>query len=134
MNHNITQIQEQSAILHQIRSGMTVYDSERNDIGSVDTVYFGAVNADSTVAADVPATATRPDAAIRNSFVGDLVEVFDSRDQVPEELAERLRYHGYIRIDGGWFGSNRYIMPEQIEAVSDEGVYLRTGRDQLIKE
>ena len=121
-------------ILDHVQEGMTVYDSHRKDIGSVETIYFGAVGEEEVTDETVPATATGPQDTRRESFVDLIAEAFDPRDRVPEELAERLRYKGYIKIDGGWFGADRYIMPEQIASVSDEGVYLNTDPAHLVKD
>lgn len=134
MTHHNAYTREHTAVLDQIREGMTVYDSERNDIGTVDAVYFGAVSDEELTEGTIPATATSHRDPSDNTFVEALADVFDPRDRVPDELAERLRYNGYIRIDGGWFGADRYIMPDQITSVSDEGVYLNTHRQHLIQE
>lgn len=134
MAHHNTISREHHDVLSQVREGMTVYDSDRNNIGSVDAVFFGAESDQELAAGTAPATATTHRDPSDNAFVESLAEVFDPRDQVPDELAERLHYSGYIRIDGGWFGSDRYIMPDQISSVSDESVYLRTKSDHLIKE
>lgn len=136
MNQVTTQTHGQTTILSEIREGMTVYDKENHKVGSVETVYFGA-NADASTpaAADAPATTTpRTTPAAEESFIADLAKVFDPKDQIPDELASRLRHHGFIQIDGGWFGSDRYVMPEQINSVSDDNVYLNTKRETLIKE
>ncbi|MEZ4869116.1 MAG: hypothetical protein R3C14_47785 [Caldilineaceae bacterium] len=132
--HQDTLQRQNTAILDHIREGMTVYDSNDHNIGSVATVYFGAASEEDLTEGTTPATADASPSPRDNSFVGALADVFDPRDQVPDELAERLRYNGYIKIDGGWFGSDRYIMPSQISSVSDEGVYLSTERARLIQE
>ncbi|MEZ4615981.1 MAG: hypothetical protein R2867_10835 [Caldilineaceae bacterium] len=134
MTHQTLNQQERSKILDQVHEGMTVYDNDRNDIGSVAAIYYGAVGDEDAATGTVPATTSPAANPTDNSFVEDLVEAFDPRDQVPEELAERLRYSGYIKIDGGWFGADRYIMPNQVAAVSDEGVYLSTNRERLIQD
>ena len=132
-NHPVMQ-KEKREMLDHVREGMTVYDSNRNDIGTVEEIYFGAVGEEEVVDGTEPATATGPQRARRESFVDLLAEAFDPRDRVPDELAERLRHHGYIKIDSGWFGSDRYVLPNQIASVSDEGVYLNTIPSRLVNE
>ena len=135
MNHTATFDKDQVKLLNQVREGMTVYDSDRKDIGSVDTIYFGAVSDEEYADGAIPATApTRKETPGENTFVGGLLEAFDPRDEIPEELAKRLNYSGFIRIDGGWFGADRYVTPDQISSVSSEGVYLNTKRENVIRE
>jgi len=121
-------------ILENVHEDMTVYDSERNRIGTVEEIYFGAVGEDEVAEGVTTATATGPQVERNESFVDMLAEAFDSRDEVPEELAKRLRHHGYLKIDGGWFGTDRYVMPNQIASVNDDGVYLSTKPSKLVSE
>lgn len=121
-------------ILHQIKEGMTVYDSEGSNIGTVETLFFGAASDAEVAEGVVPSTTTTAPDSVRNTFVGALADIFDDHDDIPEELAERLRYHGFIKVDGNWLGADRYVMPEQIASVNDEGVHLNTKRDYLIEE
>ena len=123
-----------SNVLNQIREGMDVYDIDRNRIGSVDAVFFGAAGDEEVAEGTAPATAPPPRDAADGGILEPFAEALDPRDEVPEEVAERLRYHGYIRIDRGWFGADRYVMPEQIESVSDEGVFLGVHKDNLFTE
>ena len=134
-HHTATFDREHTKILNQVREGMTVYDSERNNLGSVDAVYFGAASDEELAEGAIPATApTHDKPSVNNTFVAGWAEIFDPRDEIPDELAERLRYSGYVRIDGGWFGADRYVTPDQISSVSSEGVYLNTKSNRVISQ
>lgn len=131
--HN-TLTHDRTDILNFVREGMTVYDSEKNDIGTVESVHFGAASDANLATGTIPATTAADHAENDETFVDALAEVFDPKDEIPEEMADRLRYNGFIKIDGGWFGTDRYVMPNQISSVSDDGVHLSTKRERLIKE
>lgn len=118
-------------VLNRIHEGMTIYDNEQNRVGTVDTVYMGEANKE-TAGTELPATAPS-NTGERNTLAEDVANIFDPRDKIPEELAERLRYHGYVKIDGGWFGADRYVLPEQIASVNDEGVYLTSDHGTPVK-
>lgn len=121
-------------IFEQVHEGMSVYDRENNHIGTVDSIYLGAAAEAESANGVIPETATEPKEPSHGSFVNLLSNAFDARDRVPEELAERLRYHGYVKIDAGWFGSDRYIMPEQIDSVDGENIYLNTMPTKLVQQ
>lgn len=118
-------------ILNHIRKGMTIYDNEQNRVGTVDTVYMGEANKE-TAGTELPAT-TSATGEESGTLAEEVANIFDPRDKVPAELAERLRYNGYIKIDGGWFGADRYVLPKQIASVSDEGVYLTADHGTPVK-
>lgn len=120
-------------VLTLVNEGMEIYDSTGERLGTVEEVRFGAV-ADATSAHDPgPARPAVKDEPGRGSLVEAVAEAFDP-DEMPDELAARLRHHGFIRIDGTLFSHDRYIMPEQIDYVDSEGVHLNVIREKLISE
>lgn len=118
-------------LLQRIHKGMTVYDREQNQIGTVDYVQFG----DDTDAAPGTESAT-VSPALNNtdhSLVGDLMSVFVT-DKVPEVLRARLLHSGFVRLESsGLFSSDRYISPDQIQSVAGDHVMLNVHKDDLIK-
>jgi len=53
----------------------------------------------------------------------------------PAPLAERLRRTGYLKVDAsGLFARDLYVEASQVAGVSEEGVRLSVGRDELIEE
>ena len=134
MTRHTLDYQDQMQVLNQIHEGMSVYDSDDKEIGSVGAVYFGA-NGDREIAGGtIPATTSPVAERGGDSFLADLASVFDPEDEVPEEMAKQLRYNGYIKIDGGWFGTDRYVMPDQIASVTEDAVHLAINRDYLVTE
>jgi hypothetical protein len=121
-------------LLERIQEDMAVYDRAGDKIGEVEEIYLGSVGEDAVAEGRGPATVYDPDPPGTHSFVHDLVEVFTGDDELPEVVRNRLLRHGFIRIDGsGLFGSDYYVMPDQIASVSQEGVQLNVSRDELIE-
>ena len=122
------------SILSQIHKGMAVYDVCDNHIGTVDFVHFGAASETQQELGVGPATNTKADNPnMRNdTIIDNLAEAF-SPNEVPQELQDKLLVSGFIRLDRGLFGVDRYITPEQIVAVSGDKVQLAVNKDQLVK-
>ncbi|MBN9316689.1 MAG: hypothetical protein J0I99_13185 [Devosia sp.] len=117
--------------LKSVEEGMKVFDRERHEIGKVEYVRFGDDDPDTpeVEAFDLSETDERND-----SLLKDIAKAFAS-DDLPEELRERLLHQGYVRLDAdGLFAADRYIVPEQIESVSADGLMLNVTRDELIKQ
>jgi hypothetical protein len=117
--------------LMKIRDGMKVIDSTGEEIGTVEWVHLSDEDPDTPQAETVTGDLT--DDRNRQSFVHLIADAF-STDNLPEELRERLMRNGFIRIDAtGLFAADRYVLPEQIQAVSGDRVTLNVPRDDLIK-
>ena len=124
---------QDSRILTEVYEGMDVYDQAGDKIGTVEYVYLGAVSEEADKYGTGPATASAPGLG-ESSIIEDLAKALGAGDHVPETLRERLRRHGFIRIDStGLFAADRYVMPDQIANVSGDRVTLRVTRDELIK-
>lgn len=121
--------QQSGNVLQQIREGMAVYDRSGDRIGTVADISFGA-SGDSGVE-----TATAPPVAERDeTFIDNLAEALVGDDDIPQEVREKLRHSGYIRIDAwGIFTGDRYVLADQIDGVVDDEVRLRVMDDELIK-
>jgi hypothetical protein len=79
------------------------------------------------------ATATPSEgAAGEHTFLHDLAEAI-APDDLPQEIRDRLRLSGFIRIDmAGMLRADRYAFPEQIASVDVARVTLGVSRDQLL--
>jgi hypothetical protein len=122
-------------VLEQIHEGMKVYDQTEREVGKVKSIYFGSV---ADAANDPGQTPETNDGASPNpyphTFLNDFANALDDPNEIPETLRERLIYNGYVRIDtSGWFTKDVYAMPDQIESVSDDKVYLTVTADELVK-
>lgn len=119
---------EQQNVLASVFKDMDVYSSDGKKVGKVDFVYMGAVHGHGEGAATTDVVQDR-----QPGFLGDLAEVFAPSDNVPDELKNRLYYNGFVRVDSDrLFNADRYVMPDQIDAVSGDRVILNTTYDQLI--
>ena len=124
---------QDSRILTQVYESMDVYDRTGDKIGTVEYLYFGAVSEEADKSGLGPTTASEG-GPHEGSPIEDFAKVFSAEDRVPEPLRERLRRHGFMRIDStGLFAADRYVMADQIADVSDDRVTLRVTREELIK-
>jgi len=122
-------IMQTSPSLRFVEKGMRVFDRERHEIGKVEWVQFGD---------DDPETpeveASGPSARRDDDTLIDVVARAFTDDNVPDEVRDRLVQQGFVRIDAdGLFQADRYVMPEQIDSVSGDGLMLNVTRDELIK-
>ena len=121
-----------SPILNAIKEGMDVYDQLGNKIGTVQELYFGASSQESNRNGAGSATAPSPDMN-KGSFVEDLARAF-APDEMPQVMRDRLIMSGFVKLNSeGLFKHARYIVPSQIDNVTDNRVNLRVSRDELIR-
>ncbi len=115
---------------------MDVYDSTGDKFGSVKDMYFGAVGDESVEGvepASISAGTTRNENEM-NELLHDFARAIGGEDELPEELRHRLLHDGFVQVDAdGLFAADRYVTPDQIASVDDEGVHLKVTRDDLIK-
>lgn len=115
-------------VVLDVEEGMDVYDSDGDKIGTVERVYFGSEDREEPG----PESVTAPDPATGGKTLADVVaDIFDPQD-IPEEVRERLLRRGFLHIDGGViFDADYYVLPNQVERVTDEDVHLRVKKEKL---
>jgi hypothetical protein len=120
--------------ISQVKEGMKVFDRDGKEIGSVEEVYLGAV---SPLADDLgrgPQQTDAPMPAQQGTIIDDLARGMGSDEELPDVVRARLLRSGFIRISAsGLFSGERYAIPEQIEAVLNDRVKLKSLKDDLIK-
>jgi hypothetical protein len=114
--------------IEMVREGMKVVDSNGKDVGKVEAVKMGD-----------PGAATEEGNELQDTgFLGDVAEAIggDEREpDVPGPMRAPLLRSGYVKVDGGFFfGTDRYVTPEQIASVDKDTVHLREMKDHLVKE
>jgi len=114
-------------VLTRVTKGMEVIDQTGDKIGEVDYVYFGE-NDPSTPEVEAATISDRDPRG--DTLVDMLAEVF-TVDEMPEELRERLKMHGFIKLSTGLLRADRYIMPDQIAGVAGDKVHLNVEMDEL---
>ena len=120
------------SILENIHEGMRVMDANNTDLGTVDYVYLGEISSTADTGKE-PAT-IKPNLDGSEQFTNLVQRAFGKQD-LPEELRERLMQNGFIHVDvPGLMSHNRFVLPDQITMVTDQGVVLRATRQELIKE
>lgn len=110
---------DRNHMLNKIKEGMNVYDNSGDEIGTVEFIHFSeADGGEHPVAASPPEQPTEPDLV-------DVIRKMFGADNLPQEVRDRLLMHGFLRMDSAkLFGSDRYVMFDQIESVDSRGVHL----------
>ncbi len=119
-------------ILSQVHQGMSIFNNEGDRIATVDAVSFGTISGESLESSNVPATNERP--IMPPEVFGKIIRNLFDPGEIPDEVAERLRYSGFVRIEGGLFGNDRYIVPDQIDYVADDGIHLKVPEATAVEE
>jgi len=124
MDTEMTNMERDNAILSNIEEGMDVYDSEDSKVGTVDAVHFGEGHDSAGTGA-----AGREDTNPVTQFVADM---FDTRDNLPEELQGKLLRHGFVTVNANPLTRTVFFIPENIQRVEDDAVYLNKPEDEVI--
>ena len=111
---------DRNEMLNKIEEGMSVYDSKGEKVGTVEFIHFSEADESRT-----PGAASSPSDLPHRPFPVDILGKIFGTDDLPKEMKERLLMKGFIKMDSAHlFGSDRYVMFDQIAKVSD-GVHLR---------
>jgi hypothetical protein len=122
---------QSATALKFVEEGMKVFDSNRNAIGTVEYVQFGDDDPSTPQLESVSVSDPRDR---RRSLIDNIADAFTAGDNIPDEIRERLLHQGFVRIDAdGIFEADRYVTPEQIDSVSNDGLMLNVTREQLVK-
>lgn len=123
------------SIMSAVRTGMVVYDSSGDRIGTVEDLYFGA-DADAPINdASGAATTGMPRTTRGGGVLDDLLRSIFGDDDMPDTLRNRLMNEGFIQIEPGTLlGGDMFATPDQISGVTSDGVQLNIDRKQLITE
>lgn len=117
--------------LERIHEGMKVFDVTNHEIGTVDWVKLSDEDP-ATPEAEI-AEASEVEREEDHSLMADLARAFRD-DELPDVIRERMLREGFIRMDAqGLFARDRYVLPDQIAAVSENGVMLNVSKDELLK-
>jgi hypothetical protein len=110
-----------------VESGMSVRTAGGKEIGKVDVVQMGDINAVDS----------------RNEDWGNVVDplikvgyaIFGAGSEIPENVRQRLLLEGYLLVDGkGWLlERDFYAASSQIARVEGDTVHLAVDEDQLFK-
>jgi hypothetical protein len=125
-------------ILTHIREGMDVYDGKDKKVGTVDVVYFGAVSQEDDERGLGPQSVSRSDEPNEGTTVagfafGGVISPVDDLGDVEEVLRKRMLREGFVKVDtSGLFSSDVFVLPDQIESISNEAIHLRVSQDKLI--
>lgn len=122
---------QSTASLREIREGMKVFDRANHQIGTVDRVKIGD---DDPTTPEPEAMDVNPmDKERRDTLMDNIADAFRA-DELPEEVREKLLLRGFVRLDAdGLFAADRYVMPEQIDSVTEDGVTLTVSKDELLR-
>jgi hypothetical protein len=113
-------------LLNYVQEGMDVYDRRGNKIGKVGLVFSGADEYE-TGGADQPIL------GLDETLVPDAVRKLFPPDRVPDVVRKRLFQIGFLKINTGLLGSDRYVLSNQIETVLSDSIYLNVDKDEMLK-
>lgn len=117
-----------TSLIEQVHQGMQVVDSAGESVGKVKFVKMGDSEAATTQGNEVEAQGLIGLAA--RALAPD-----EAEPDVPAPLRARLLRTGFFKVDGpGLFGTDRYVRPDLIRAVTPERVILVVPKDQLPHE
>ena len=111
---------EANKILQDVKQGMQVVDANGEDVGNVEFVHFTD-----------PGAATNEPEPAEGGLIQKFVEAFTGESD-DDEMDERLRRQGYIRIDKGVFGDNKFVSSLQVAEVRGDVVHLSVTKDGLV--
>ncbi len=133
MNDDKLKAAARSDVLTGVKDGSEVYDSTGDHIGEVDAIYLGAV-ADGAADEGGPSTPGTAPAEALETDVKIFAGLFFTKSNIPDEVRERLRYNGFIRIaPHGLFRTHRYATREQVASAAGGRVTLSVPESKLIK-
>ena len=117
-------------LLARVHEGMDVVDVDGHRLGSVADVFMGDV-ADTPLAGGEPQRGSDMVTPGEGSIVNDVARLFS--DNIPATLRNRLQHNGFVRVDGGLLGRNRFALREQVATVDGKRVLLNVRAEELIK-
>jgi hypothetical protein len=113
-------------LLEYVQEGMKVYDHEGAKIGKVSLVFSGAYEY-------LPQNKALAIMELDESLLPDAVRDLFPPDRVPAEVRERLFQMGFIKIDTGIFGSDRYVLGNQIASIRSDSVHLTINKSEALR-
>jgi len=119
-------------MLKKVEKGMPVYDRDGEHLGTVERVHPGHSSELSyTGGGTLQGVKPGEDDDILANIVE---EMFDPSDQIHKEMQQELYLHGFVQLlTEHLHKGDRYIKPDHIEQVSDQGVHLNVSK-QYLKE
>ena len=119
-------------LMAKIKEGMAVIDRDGHTVGHVKHLYMGDTDPDTPEIEAVRATPTQSDYA--DGFMVQFAQAIAPGPDIPDELVNRMRRAGYIRIDTGPLGLERcYALSDEVVQVTDEEVHLNVSDEALIR-
>lgn len=107
-----------TAVLEQVREGMTVVDVDGDEVGTVSFVQLADQQA---------AEIEEPRTVEQESGLFDVLDV--GRD---DDVTERMLQRGYVKIDAaGLFGGDKYVLSDDVAGVEGDVVRLRVDKDAI---
>jgi hypothetical protein len=119
-------------ILSQISKDMTVFDSNGEMLGRVDTVYIGSASGQLADTGDPQVQPDMLESGTEDTIYDAIVDTFNPTDEIEEEIRQRLLYDGFVRVGrAAPPGPDYFITPDQVSFVDANQVHLHSTRDEL---
>lgn len=114
-------------VIDSLEQDMFVYDVDGDRVGDIDYLHFGEGHDAASVS---EMTVEEPSESPLNEAITD---VFNTEDDMPDELREKLYRHGFARVSGALM-KTYFFIPEQIDRIEDDTVHLNVSKDELVQQ
>jgi len=125
MEHNRMYAEPQK-LLEYVEEGMTVFDRLGKRIGKVKMAYHGAnslfYGEQAPLVTDVDETLVPED--VRASL---------PPERVGAMMRQKLFRTGFLKIHTGLLTADRYVLPDQIQSVTGDHIFLSVDKDETLK-
>lgn len=122
--------ENKTKMILSVRKSMNVFDVNGEKVGVVQFVRFGDEDLNDP---GVETQSVSPDPDEDQTLIGWMNDVFAKEEGLPEETRARFLRFGYIRIDTGIIGADRYVEADHVASVDGEDVHLSVSKESLPK-
>ena len=105
--------------LTTIIEGMSIYDKEGEQVGTIKSFHLGK---------SIQVNHKANDETVRDvlkSVIGD--------SNFPDKLYADFDEDGFLYIESSFFSDNAVVFPSQIDEIKGDGIYLNVAVDEILK-
>jgi hypothetical protein len=123
---------DERLMLRSVQTGMTVYDADGNEVGTVQAIYPAVADPNGDPLSDAEMTGAPVEWATGSTWAESLAHLaeMDAGETFPKDLARRLVQDGFMCVEGeGLAGRERLVGCYQVAEIREEGVILHAEED-----
>jgi hypothetical protein len=118
--------------LRSVQTGMTVYDADGNEVGTVQAIYPAVADPNGDPLSDAEMTGAPVEWATGSTWAESLAHLaeMEGGETFPRDLARRLVQDGFMCVEGkGLAGRERLIGCYQVAEIREDGVILHANEE-----